>query len=639
MPSLSSRLVSRFTWGLALLAGVILAPGLVPAQESSGSSTTNDNRLEYPLQIIHASSVERLQQKADLMFLAADRPEMSDIVAQWLKGTLSDLPGWDRTRPFGMMIYLKPGLVPGISTITYVPTTDPQATMALLGGPDGAIKPVTGKTDRFEITDVAWGPDLAVRHVGNYLFFTAQTDATELDRRFPEPEKLVSKLTSRYDIAYQLLLKNIPPATRQMFVAFFKTTVQADLQQRDDEPDAAYRIRRANGESILDLADKIVNQGDEITIGGMINPQTSAGTIELELNGSKDSKLAKFFQDMEGRRSLFTPVLDDAATMTFNMSWQMDPKQKKVFTELFTFAPELADEAAKKNDQPAAYEALQPFFKTLLNTAEQGHFDFFVQLSGDEPLDYRFIGGARIVANREFPSQFQTLLEYVKTMRPPEAKEDPAAAAPAGKGPMPAVANAPVPAANDKGNAKARRQRNLPRPDPQRANAFATQFIQTMKIADTRIGEYPVHTISIPAAPDAMGQTLFSDAPQLHLYATPNSIWVAMGGDSALDTLKKNVQQIADAANATGAPRPSPGPFLFITNAKQWVTAATATGETSDDDVGYAAAVNRFNDDNDELRITSKATDSGVRTRVELQSGYVGWLGRIIATQIISAQE
>ncbi|HET6426428.1 MAG TPA: hypothetical protein VFG20_22235 [Planctomycetaceae bacterium] len=622
------HLVSRTIFGLVCTVAVWGLPAALRAQESSSSGGSADNRLEYPLQIIHAAGVERLQQKADLMFLAADRPEMSDIVAQWLKTSLSDLPGWDRSRPFGMMLYLKPGLVPGISAITYIPTTDPQATLTLLAGPEGSVKPITGKTDRFEINDISWGPDLTCKHVGNYLFFTSQTDATELDRRFPEPEKLVSKLTSRYDIAYQLLLKNIPPATRQMFVAFFKTTVQADLQQRDDEPDAAYRIRRANGESILDLADKIVNQGEELTIGGLVNPQTSAGMIEIELNGSKDSKLAKFFQDMEGRRSLFTPVLENPATMTFNMSWQMDAKQRKVFTELFTAAPELADDAAKKNDQPAALDALQPFFKTLLNTAELGHFDFFVQLSGEEPLDYRFISGVRIVANREFPGQFQSLLEYVKTMRPPEEKAAEPEAAPA--------ANAQP---NPPANGNRRRRNNGPRPDPQRMNAFATKFIQTMKIADTRIGDYPVHTIQIPAAPDAMGKTLFSDAPNLHLYATPNSIWLAMGGDSALDTLRKNVDQVADAANATGAPRPASGPFLFVTNAKQWVTAASATGETDDDDVGFAAAVDRFKDDNDELRITSRATDSGVRTRVDLQSGYVGWLGRVIAAQIIRAQE
>ena len=141
-------------------------------------------------------------------------------MANWLSTTLSDLPGWDRTRPFGMMLYLKPGLVPGISAITYVPTTDAQATMGFLAGTEGSIKPIGSKNDRFEINDVTWGPDLTVKHAGNYLFFTAQTDAAELDRRFPEPEKLVSKLSSRYDIAYQLLLKNIPPATRQMFVAW-----------------------------------------------------------------------------------------------------------------------------------------------------------------------------------------------------------------------------------------------------------------------------------------------------------------------------------------------------------------------------------------------------------------------------------
>lgn len=216
-------------------------------------------------------------------------------------------------------------------------------------------------------------------------------------------------------------------------------------------------------------------------------------------------------------------------------------------------------------------------------------------------------------------------------MKPPEPKVEAAPEAAADNSKKPAIAQPP--------QGRQRRNNNGPRPDPQRLNNFATQFIQTMKIADSKIGEYAVHTIEIPAAPDAMGKTLFSETPKLHLYATPNSIWLAMGGDSALDSLKKNVQQVADAANATGAPRPSPGPFLFVTNAKQWVTAASATGETDEDDVGFSAAVDRFKDDNDELRITSRATDSGVRTRIDLQSGYVGWLGRVIATQIIQSQE
>ncbi len=613
----------RFSFCFLATILCTLATGIGFAQDS-------EEKLEYPLQVIHASSVNRLQEKSDAMFAAAGRPEVNDVVNNWLQTAMKELPGWDRAKPFGMMIYLKPGLQPGIAGISYIPTTDAKATLNWLAGAKGIVTEVSGKPGQYDIVDVEWGPDLTVKHSGDYLFLTAQSDAAELGRRFPAPERMVAKLNARYDVAYSLLLKNLPPATKTLFISFFKTSALAGLQQRDDEPEAAYRIRRANGEALIDMLDRFVNQAEEFTVGGTIDPETKTGVVEVELNGTKDSKLAKYFQDMEGRRSLFAPLLSNPATFTMNASWQLDPKQRKVFTEMFTLGPELIETQAQKDGQATSTAVMQPIFKTFLSTAENGHFDFFVQLAGEEAFDYALSGGIRLQTNRDFPDQFRALMEYIKGLKVPEvAQAEPAPAPAPGEKAQPANQPGGRAAPPNTKEFQPRRANRPPRPTAQEFSQTASKVLEGMKIGDSQLGEYAVHAIPLPTPRDSMGKVMFGDAPTLYLYATPNALWFSLGGDSARDKLSAQVDAVAEAATS-GAPRPASTTFLLISHAQQWLTAALSTGETDPDDEEFQPFTNSFTADNDEVRITSKATDTGVRGRAEFQSGYVGLLGRLI---------
>jgi hypothetical protein len=540
---------------------------------------------EYPLQLVQIAGIDRLQEKADALFLAAERPEMSDFVAAWMQTSLQELKGWDRTRPFGMMFYLKPGLVPGIATISFVPVANLDELLQTLAGPEGQIRPLDADSGRYELLDVAWGPnEVAVRQIGDYLFLTENSDAVELDRQFPSPARLVNRLSARFDASYSLLLKNLPPASKKLFMEFFKNSALAGLQQRDDEPDAAYRIRRANGESVLDFLDKLVNQGEEITLGALVDAERQAGAIELDISGTRDSGLAKFFQDMAGRRSYFTPVLDEAAAFTMSASWQLDPKQRKVFTELFTLAPELIDEENRKSGGTGgALTAFQPLFRAFLTTAEDGHLDMFMQLTGAEPLDYRMLGGLRVLGGSSFPDAVTTALRFIKEFQPTN-------------GP-------PLP-----------------------------KFLADMKLGEGSLSGHPVHVVPLPAPPDRFGRSMFGEAPNLYIHATPQALWLAFGNESARDQLQDYLDKIANPP--TDAPAATAAPFAFTTRGHQWVNAQLAAGEDPEQDRGLAHSQQSFSPENDRLRITGRPTDNGARLRVEAESGFIAWIGRTIAGQI-----
>lgn len=557
--------------------------GLQPltAQETD----SEDSGIEYPLQIIHCSGIERLQTKADALFAAAERPELSDVLQNFLDETLRGMKGVDRTKPIGMMLYIKPGLTPGITAITYFPVTDLDEFVQFLAGESGIPKSVSGKDDRYEITDIDWGPDLAVQQVGGYAFVVALDDVIELDRKFPQPERMVSKLTSRYDLAYSLLIKNVPIATRTLFLEFFKNQALAGLQQRDEEPEASYRIRRANGEALVDLLDMIVKQGEDFTVGAMANAEEQTGFIELEMNGTKDSGLSKFFGSLAGRRSYFDPVVQDSATLSVNASIQLDEKRRAPFIEMFKSATGLIETELEKQGQKGASAAqASPFFYSLLKTAENGHLDWFLQISGEEPFDYRMLGGVRIYGGDDLPQQFAELLKFGKETI---AKSDP----------------------------------NQPR-----------ERLDQLKISDRTIEGFPVHSLPAPVDDD-MANAMFGDAPNLYLCATSNALWFALGQESAVEQLETAIKSVTAEADPNTPKRPF-SPFLLTTHGAQWVNVAMATGVDPEEDPYTKSSLTAFEPETDELRVTGRPTDRGARVRAEMQPSYFRWIGQLIGHSI-----
>jgi hypothetical protein len=595
------RVVTAMAW-LAVCGGLLLGGGFsqrVNAQTSTSRDDEVDTTVSLPLQVIHLGGAQRLQDKADVLFAAADQPEMSDGLAHWIETQLGGLKGLDRERPLGMMLYLKQGLSAGIAGISYFPATDVMQLVQTLAG-SGGVTPVAGKNDRWELSNTGWSPPLVARQVGDYVFVAGRSDKDELDRTFPDPVRLTAGLAKRYDIAYSLMLKNIPPATKKLFLEFFKTSALAGLQQRDDEPDAAYRIRRSSGESLVDLLDKIVNQGEELTVGGFLDPDDQESVIELELNGTRDSKLAQFFQDIGSRRSQFTPLLGDVATMTISASWVLDEKQRQPFVDLFTYLPAAIDEdrqmRAERNEprredqfleelvgSSEGLAVVQPLMQALLSSAQEGHLDFFAQLGGEEPGQYHLLAGSRVLGGEKFPTEFNELITYIR----------------------------------EQGSLK------LP-------------LLKRVELNTHQAGEWPVHTIPLPEPGDDMGKIMFGPAPNLYLCPTPQALWIVVGGDNAIDVLEDAIRRVKSPP-ATPPKERADAPFQFITYSRRWVTAAEFDQQADVPDEDFLIVQKAFDDENDRLVVEGRPTDRGGRVRVELQSGYAKWLGQQLSRGLSQA--
>ncbi len=571
------RSFSRLTVRIGLTALTVVC--LLTSQSVSvlGASEDTSTSTDYPLVVINSASVQRLRDNSKIMFELAERPEMVEIVDKWTTTTLKDMKGIDRTRPFGMMLYLPPTFIGAPIGITYIPITNIDDALQTLAYDTGKITSVDGKrgynniryTESFQIR---------TRHIGGYLFLVGPDgDETTMDKNFPDPVKLNSRLSTQYDVAISLQIKNIPPTMKSLFLEFLKTSSQAELQQRDGEPESAYRLRRANGDSWLELIDRVVTQGEEFTIGGRMDPETRKGNIDFEIAGTSDSKLAKFFQDMAGKRTYFGNLLTNPSTFTLSASWLLSDKQRPLLTSFFEAAKKDISATTEKNGLEGVGKVIDPIFKAFMASSDAGHVDLIAQLVGTEPGKFALIAGSKLTATRSLPKNITDLLQYIKD--------------------------------NSKGD----------------------ENIAKLEIEAGEIDSFPVHRFPVNP-PDKPGQRMFGEQAHLYFYASPQALWFAFGGDSALDALRESVAQVALPQD----PQQNRNrvPFLFVTHANNWLSVA------SDENPGAALfneqARAAFKTDHDSMQVIVRPTDSGVRLRAEFEEGYIALMGRGIGKGIDS---
>lgn len=561
---------ARSVQSLVIIFALACSGSLVPQAVMAKDAPADD--IDYPLIVLNAASFQRLRDNAGIMFESAERPEMTDRVDQWTDTTLKETKGIDRTRPFGMMLYLGANFWPPLG-ITYMPVTNLEEALETVAYGTGNIIPVEGKQDRHEI-HYTESFKLRTLYRNGYLFMVGPDgNDTSLDRNFPDPEKMTARLSAQYDIAISLMIKSVPIGMKTAFLAYFSSQAKADLQQRDDEPESVYRLRRANGEGWVDLIEKVINQGNEVTLGARLDPEQKNAHIDFEISGTKDSKLAKLFQNMTGKRTYFGNLLENPSTFTMSVSWLLEEKQRKLFVTYFEAA--VRDLGAKTDKEKTAglMDIINPMFKTFMTTADVGHLDAIAQLTGAEQGEFALVGGVKLATSRELPNQVRDLLQFLKD------------------------------------------------------NANGNELALKLELDVDSIDSLGVHCLPINP-PDKGGQRMFGESANLYLYANSQAIWCAFGGEAALDTLRDAVQTVALPQDIKQ--NRNRVPFLFVTHAKNWLSVAD---ESNPNAVSFnEKAQASFESDNDAMTIEVRPTDSGVRVRAMFESGFISLLGRGVSS-------
>ncbi len=452
----------RLLVSIAILVGAGMVPSLGHAQTKEPEKPAQPAREQaIPLAIISAAGFERWMSNMDYLFGTIEREELADYVGGKL-ANVNDLKGFDRDKPVGMLIFLRPGLLPQPYPVTFVPVKNLSDMIGTLTGGPVKVK----KIDDTHYDLVGDRETFHARLAGEYAWIATQTD--QLDYEFPDPVTVTKRLSDRYDIAIEFNLTQVPEGMKHIFLDFLRASTETSIQQRDGEPNTAYQMRRLNALDTLDWIDQLLLQGERLTFGLKVDKSTKHATIEVDVQAKKDSDFAKSLQDVAARPSYFSNVVEDDVPLTFSLSAMMTPANQKRFADFFEHAEQDAAEQlanvlegkkpseAKKPENAApppadapkstglpkskrgsagkplkakipVPPALHDIFESLRATAKTGHVDFFVQFIADSKSSgapqFTLIGGAKIADGSRFAGGMTEILRQLKD-RPGMARMD-----------------------------------------------------------------------------------------------------------------------------------------------------------------------------------------------------------------------
>jgi hypothetical protein len=511
------RFVVVLAWA-AVLMGLAVNSGLAqetPAPATPAQSTEKPvpEGPQSPILVVNIASLERVLTDVDYMFKTAERPDMMDLVTGFIANQVGDLKGLNRTKPFGVMLFLAPGLPPTPTPIAYVPVDGIDELLEIVG--KGPIKPrkVDGKVDHYEL--VGRRGRIYVILKNGYAYLTNDSNKHMLEAELPEPAAIAEPMAAKYDLGISVFIKTIPLPIKTFLLAIFRRQAEADLQQRDTEPEAAYKMRRANGISTIEFIEQIFMQVEQLQLGIDASQERQNVEIELLMDATPDSELAKHSKTLAGRKSHFAPLFNDNEPLTVSASWKMDKRERTAASEMVEamrigLAKELPEGTAPSVD---------PLFDSLKATAQEGEMDFCVQFHPVENRQFVFYGGLRVVGGESFGKGLEQLLTAVQGR---------------------------------------------------------DELDKIVLNADTHNG-IVFHQLVAKNVPEREKRT-YGGVPSVYLGSSSQTVWFTVGADGALPSLKSAIDRI-QVASATEPSGGSAHPFQMILRTAPWLNLAAENDE------------------------------------------------------------
>ena len=270
------------------------------------------------------SSIGRALAACDLVFESVDRPDLAESLEDRL-GDYRAFGGIDRKRPLGLMWTWH--------------DVEPAATIFLpVGQIDDLMKTATFNVvgfhkvanDRYEI-ERPGSPYHVLLRAGYALF---GEEVTAMQGLRVTPEQLTKPLRDKYDVVLTIDLRQVPRASKELWIDELKNQVEPWLQPQDGEPIETATLRRAIGSALLGLAKRLVLDVRTITLGGRLDPEQHQLSLELIVQGEPGSELAVGLNRLVSRRSEFSALINPQATAGLAINLPLQALGKEVLGSL-----------------------------------------------------------------------------------------------------------------------------------------------------------------------------------------------------------------------------------------------------------------------------------------------------------------
>ena len=615
---------------LALLVMLVIAPANAFAQTSGDeeefSLLKEGNR---PLATVTFASANRFVDETRYIFDAAGSPESFEVVENWLADTLNNLEGFNRDKPFGIMVYLPIAIPPLPEFIAYVPVDSITDAQKLIEKAPVVVRK-EAEEGRYEIIGPRQTTPMLIRDGYAYFPLGNSPSPEILDREIPNPEQLVSWQAREFDVSVCLDVESIPPATRTLLTTLLTSGISTQLQQRDGEPEGAYKMRRAEGERSLEALKQLLDEMQKLTFGLDVVQEERAVNIDMVFDVKSGTQLLEDIFASTTKPSYFIPLLDETAPVSLSMSQIMAERDRKAYAEILDgLKMEVIRQIEVNNLGPTPDEngAIGRGLSALQRTLEEGHLDIFAQFYQDADDKLAIIGAMRVLDGEDVSLGLQDALGRLQDIN-----------------------------------------------EIEQAGELEVGSGQHHGVTFNRL----TFRDTPPEAEQIFGQNI-----GITVGAGGRSVWFCMGGDSSYDQLTSVMDQLQNAIQAP-IERSNPSNFRMIFNVNKLVEMAMSAqsagresraveaaaqaqeaeevAETALADAGGRNASSEssegrggrngrrprvdggqiFRDTmaegDDRVEVDFRLTESGGRTRIRLEEGFVKIFGRLISARFGSSQ-
>ena len=351
-----------------------------------------------PLATVTFASADRFVDEARYVFDVAGTPDSFKIVEDWLSGTMNDLEGFNRDKPFGVMAYLPAVFPPLPQFIAFVPVDSVEAATKLV---EKAPVVISKKDEegRYEVIGPNRSYPVLLRDGYAFIPLGDNPPAEALDRPLPNPAQLLASQAEQFDIAVCLDIDSIPVATRALLMNIITSGISTQLQQRDDEPDGAYRIRKTEGQRGLQALNQLIMDCQKVTFGIDVLQAENAVNIDIVIDALEGTKLLQEILQSTERPSYFIPLLDEDAAVSISMSSMMAERDKTAYSEMMEgVRMEVARliEVNKLGPTPDENSPIGQALSAIQKSLDVGHVDVFAQFYTDSAGKLAIVGASRV---------------------------------------------------------------------------------------------------------------------------------------------------------------------------------------------------------------------------------------------------
>ncbi|MFN0197597.1 MAG: hypothetical protein ACKVT0_12710 [Planctomycetaceae bacterium] len=342
--------------------------------------------VDRPLVTWGVASLERVQNAVQQVLVAAERPELSSVMNDVL-ARVGDLKGWDRTRPFGAMVMLNPGIAPEPVVVGFAPIDNWETVLA--NASTGIIQVRTSKehADRYDII-LPKGGQLLLRVVGKYAFFSKKPES--LNREFGDPGHWLNESSSKYDFWSTLHFDHVPEGLRTVVIDYLRAGAQEKDEKNPGESEADYQLRRSATESTLDGFELLTTHGKTLTGGWRITADQPRIIGEIVLTPLSDSPLASSITSLGSHADRFAVLDAEGTPLHISTSLVLGERIAEMLEDIIDISYEKA-----LKEIPADQRAGHPIasiYKMLKSTVAARHINQVFRIGGEGPGRMMIVG-------------------------------------------------------------------------------------------------------------------------------------------------------------------------------------------------------------------------------------------------------